>query len=154
MDIPHNTRKGSGKSRIILITPRFNLNFLLVFFLENVSGGDLALGIKFFALTSHKTHIERIYKVSEHSVRASVGFEFSGETRIIEFFFSRDGSNQTLAAYAMTSGLIFCSDFYGIKFIWNAKFCGIRAIYFVFSRVQVFNQREPRKPRATRTLIG
>lgn len=53
----------------------------------------------------------------------------------------------------MSFGLIFCSDFYGIKFIWNAKFRSIRAIYFVFSTVQVFDQREPRRPWAPRTLF-
>src|SRR3954471_9641247 len=43
VDIPHNTRKGSGKSRIIPITPRFNLNFppkRPIF--KNGKGGSLA----------------------------------------------------------------------------------------------------------------
>src|SRR4051812_27722884 len=49
MDIPHNTRKGSGKSRRIPITPRFNLNFppkRPIF--KNGKGESLALGIEFF----------------------------------------------------------------------------------------------------------
>src|SRR3954471_2346070 len=71
MDIPHNTRKGSGKSRGIPITPRFNLNFSPkrpIF--KNGKGGSLVLGIEFFDDFWHghpSLHKERIWKVSYNS---------------------------------------------------------------------------------------
>src|SRR3954462_1505715 len=83
-DIPHNTRKGSGKYHRIPITPRFNLNFPLkrpIF--KNRKGGSLVLGIEFFDDFWHghpSYHKERIWKVSYNSDHVSISFEFSAET--------------------------------------------------------------------------